>query len=48
MFNVQKTHEDEPVKKAQVFIEENVAGKITVEDLALKFAIGKRHFCKAF
>jgi transcriptional regulator GlxA family with amidase domain len=48
MFNGQKTHEDEPVKKAQEFIEKNVADKITVEDLALKFAIGKRHFERRF
>jgi transcriptional regulator GlxA family with amidase domain len=48
MFNGQKTHEDEPVKKAQEFIEKNVSDKITVEELATKFAIGKRHFERRF
>jgi len=48
MFNGQKTHEDEPVKKAQEFIENNVADRISVEDLALKFAIGKRNFERRF
>jgi transcriptional regulator GlxA family with amidase domain len=48
MFNGQKTHEDEPVKKAQEFIESNIADRISVEELALKFAIGKRNFERRF
>jgi transcriptional regulator GlxA family with amidase domain len=48
MFNGQKTHEDEPVKKAQEFIENNIADRISVEELALKFAIGKRNFERRF
>jgi transcriptional regulator GlxA family with amidase domain len=48
MFNGQKGHEDEPVKKAQEFIENNVSDRISVEDLAMKFAIGKRHFERRF
>jgi transcriptional regulator GlxA family with amidase domain len=48
MFNGQKTHEDEPIRKAQEFIEANIAAKISVEDLAFKFAIGKRHFERRF
>jgi transcriptional regulator GlxA family with amidase domain len=48
MFNGQKGHEDEPVKKAQEFIENNVSDKISVEELALRFAIGKRHFERRF
>ncbi|HEX6227229.1 MAG TPA: helix-turn-helix domain-containing protein, partial [Chryseolinea sp.] len=48
MFNGQKTHEDEHVKKAQEFIENNVSDRISVEDLALKFAIGKRNFERRF
>lgn len=48
MFNGQKGHEDESVKKAQEFIERNVAEKISVEDLACKFAIGKRNFERRF
>jgi len=48
MFNGQKKHEDEPIKQAQEFIEHNVTEKISVEDLALKFAIGRRHFERRF
>ncbi len=48
MFNGQKTHEDEPVKKAQEFIENNISDRISVEELALKFAIGKRNFERRF
>ena len=48
MFRGQKTHEDTPIREAQEFIEKNVTGKITVEDLALKFAIGRRHFDRRF
>ncbi|MEJ7770153.1 MAG: helix-turn-helix domain-containing protein [Chitinophagaceae bacterium] len=48
MFNGQKKHEDEPIKQAQEFIEHNIADKISVEHLALKFAIGKRHFERRF
>lgn len=48
MFNGQKKHDDEPIKEAQQFIENNVAEKISVEDLARKFAIGTRHFIRRF
>jgi transcriptional regulator GlxA family with amidase domain len=48
MFNGQKTHEDEPIKKAQEFIEANITERISVEDLADKYAIGKRHFERRF
>ena len=48
MFNGQKTHEDEPIKKAQEFIEANIAERISIEDLAMKYAIGKRHFERRF
>jgi transcriptional regulator GlxA family with amidase domain len=48
MFNGQKRHEDEPIKQAQEFIEKNVTEKISVEDLAVKFAIGRRHFERRF
>jgi transcriptional regulator GlxA family with amidase domain len=48
MFNGQKRHEDEPIKKAQEFIEANFTEKISVEDLAVRFAIGKRHFERRF
>lgn len=48
MFKGQKMHEDEPIKRAQEFIEVNIAGKISVEGLADQFAIGKRHFERRF
>jgi transcriptional regulator GlxA family with amidase domain len=48
MFNGQKKHEDEPIKQAQEFIEKNVTEKISIEDLAVKFAIGRRHFERRF
>ncbi len=48
MFNGQKQHEDEPIKLAQEFIENHVTTKISVEELAEKFAIGKRHFERRF
>jgi transcriptional regulator GlxA family with amidase domain len=48
MFNGQKKHEDEPIKQAQEFIENNITEKILVEDLAIKYAIGRRHFERRF
>jgi transcriptional regulator GlxA family with amidase domain len=48
MFNGQKKHEDEPIKQAQEFIEQNITERISVEDLSLKFAIGRRHFERRF
>ncbi|TWW00119.1 GlxA family transcriptional regulator [Chitinophaga pinensis] len=48
MFNGQKKHEDEPIKKAQEFIECNLTERISVDDLASRFAIGRRHFDRRF
>jgi transcriptional regulator GlxA family with amidase domain len=48
MFNGQKKHEDESIKQAQEFIETNLTDKISVEELASRFAIGKRHFERRF
>lgn len=48
MFNGQKKHEDEPIKLAQEFIEQNVTERISVEDLSSRFAIGRRHFVRRF
>jgi len=48
MFNGQKKHEDDPIKQAQEYIEKNVTEKISVEDLSLRFAIGRRHFERRF
>ena len=48
MFNGQKKHEDERIKLAQEFIEQHYTDKFSVEELADKFAIGKRHFERRF
>ena len=48
MFNGQKEHEDEPVKKAQEFIEKNYQDKITVEQLTAMLALSRRNFERRF
>lgn len=48
MFSGQKQHEDEPIRQAQEYIEKNVTEKISVEELALRYAIGRRHFERRF
>ena len=48
MFNGQKDHEDESIKKAQVFIEENFHDKITVDGLAEMLALSRRNLERRF
>lgn len=48
MFEGQKTHEDEPVKKAQEFIENNFTERITVDQLASMLALGRRNMERRF
>ena len=48
MFRGQKEHEDEPVKKAQEFIEKNFQEKISVDQLASMFALGRRNLERRF
>jgi transcriptional regulator GlxA family with amidase domain len=48
IFTGQKTHNDEVVKKAQVYIEKNVEEKINVESLSSKFNVGRRNFDRRF
>ncbi len=48
IFQGQKAHEDEPVKKAQEFIEQNFCEKITVDQLASMFAVGRRNLERRF
>lgn len=48
MFRGQKDHNDEDILKAQEYIEQHFAEKITVEDLADRFAIGRRTFERRF
>ncbi len=48
MFKGQKLHEDEPVKKAQEFIENNFQEKITIDQLASMLALGRRNMERRF
>lgn len=48
IFQGQKEHEDEPVIKAQEFIENHFQDKITVDQLASMFAIGRRSLERRF
>ncbi|MFL9483491.1 GlxA family transcriptional regulator [Chitinophagaceae bacterium LWZ2-11] len=48
VFQGQKEHEDEPIKKAQEFIEKNYQEKITVEQLTSMLALGRRNFERRF
>jgi transcriptional regulator GlxA family with amidase domain len=48
VFKGQKGHDDEPIKKAQEFIESNYQEKISVEQLAYMFALGRRSLERRF
>jgi len=48
IFNGQKAHEDEPIKKAQEYIERNFEEKITVDQLASMLALGRRSLERRF
>jgi transcriptional regulator GlxA family with amidase domain len=48
MFTGQKDHEDEHIKKAQVFIEDNFQNKITVDELAEMLALSRRNLERRF
>ncbi|MBC3542257.1 GlxA family transcriptional regulator [Rufibacter sediminis] len=48
IFQGQKEHQDEPIKKAQEFIELNFQNKITVEELADRSFLGRRNFERRF
>ena len=48
MFQGQKDHEDAEIKQAQAFIEGHFSDKITVDELADKYRIGKRSFERRF
>ena len=48
IFMGQKDHEDEPIKKAQQYIESNVGQKISVDQLAGLFLISRRNFERRF
>jgi len=48
IFNGQKDHEDDLIRKAQEFIENNVPEKITVDQLADTFALSRRNLERRF
>lgn len=48
IFQGQKEHEDEPIKKVQEFIEQNHQDKISVEQLTSISALGRRNFERRF
>ena len=48
MFSGQKAHDDEPVKKAQEFIENNFQDKFSVDQIACMFALGRRSLERRF
>lgn len=48
IFNGQKNHEDDVIKKAQEFIEQNYAEKLTVDQIADTFNVSRRTFERRF
>lgn len=48
MFRGQKEHADNAILQAQLFIEENFQGRITVDELADRYAMGRRSFERRF
>lgn len=48
IFKGQSKHTDEPIKKAQKFIENNFQDKITIDQLSAMFAVGRRSFERRF
>ena len=48
IFSGQKEHDDEPIKKAQAYIEKNYDQKLNIDELANRFAISSRSFLRRF
>jgi transcriptional regulator GlxA family with amidase domain len=48
IFNGQKDHNDEAIQKAQALIEQNVTDRITVDQLAVMVAVGRRNLERRF
>jgi transcriptional regulator GlxA family with amidase domain len=48
IFSGQKSHDDEPIKKAQELIEAKFQDKITVDELAAQLCIGRRNLERRF
>ncbi|WP_212003212.1 GlxA family transcriptional regulator [Chitinophaga sp. HK235] len=48
IFEGQKSHDDEPIRKAQEYIENNFSEKITVDQLATMFSLSRRNLERRF
>jgi transcriptional regulator GlxA family with amidase domain len=48
IFSGQKEHEDEAIRAAQEFIEKNADSRVTVDELATRFALSRRNFERRF
>ncbi|RYY89049.1 MAG: helix-turn-helix domain-containing protein [Chitinophagaceae bacterium] len=48
VFKGQKNHEDAPIRNAQEFIEQHYTDKLSVDELASRFAIGRRNLERRF
>lgn len=48
VFTGQKNHTDQTIIKAQTFLENNFFDKISVDDLASRFSVGRRNFDRRF
>ncbi|HMR43798.1 MAG TPA: helix-turn-helix domain-containing protein, partial [Saprospiraceae bacterium] len=48
IFNNQKSHVDEQIKKVQDYIEQNFDHSLTVNELAAQFAFSRRNFLRRF
>ncbi len=48
IFTGQKSHDDEMVLQAQLYIEDNLHKRISIEDLSARFAVSRRNFDRRF
>ncbi|MGN6418009.1 MAG: GlxA family transcriptional regulator [Pseudobacter sp.] len=48
IFNGQKDHSDEVIRNAQLYIEQNILRKFSMEELATQFALSRRNFDRRF
>lgn len=48
IFSNQRLHNDEMVKEAQIYIENHIEDKISIDSLCSKFSVGRRNFDRRF
>lgn len=48
IFNGQKDHTDEVIRNAQLYIEQHILSKFSMEELATQFALSRRNFDRRF